>query len=251
MRTRTLALIAAATLLLTFAQPPARADDGTIVRQLRWSRIAAEAAGTYVEGGHATISPSRQGVAVTVDTVGLLPGHSYTMWVEFFNHPELCVMPLGDEYRCGALDFANPAVGAAARYGTGVASVGEDGTQHLEAFIPADTLPTTVPDLLAYTAFRLQTGSPIDLPNDEKHLSSGTALLTNPLGAEYQVMILDHGPYDPGRFGDAQWTTHSGGCHIEEGNVWPYLGGPCAMAQAAGFPAYPPFTLLAELENHV
>jgi len=207
--------------------PPAQAVERSSA-PMRWSMGAGTEAGTLVEHGEMRALATAKGVRMSVVTDGLVPGHAYTHWVVFFNHPENCVEGSVDGYRCGMADFfVNPAADGSAVYGSGLASAtGTD--DRFRAFVPASQMPATLDEFVVYAQWRMEnTTSPIAGLSEEK-IAGGSGLLVNPLGAEYQTVIIDHGPYDPERYGDDQWTMHDGGCHVGEDNV-------CMWLQATGF----------------
>lgn len=206
--------------------PAAEAVERTSA-PMRWSVGAGTEVGLLVEHGQMRTLATTKGVRMSVVTDGLVPGHAYTHWVVFFNHPEYCVSGTVDGFRCGAPDwFANPAADASAVYGSGLASA--TGTNdRFRAFVGASRMPASAEELLAYAQWRVgNSSSPVAGVAEEK-VAGGSGLLVNPLGAEYHTVLIDHGPYDPERYGEDQWTMHDGGCHVGEDNA-------CMMLQAAG-----------------
>ena len=243
------ALFVALAMVTTVAATPAEATESARSEaQLRWARGGGTTAGEVVAGGTMTTETTLGQMHMFVETDGLNQNHSYTLWIMFFNHPEHCIAPESTEFRCGGLDlFANPLADGSAVYGAGIAEAqGEDDV--FFAGRSAQTLPTDPRQLVRYLMSRVEDSvSPVKSPLKEQVIV-GTGLLTNLMGAEYQAVLLDHGPYDPARFGDAQWTTHDGGCHIEERGSSPlYFTGRCNQAQTAGWPAYEPWITGAEL----
>lgn len=211
---------------LLMMTPPAEAVEKSSA-PMRWSMGAGTDAGLLVEHGQMRTWATAKGVRMSVVTDGLVPGHSYTHWVVFFNHPEHCVSGSVDGFRCGALDYyANPAADASAVYGSGIASA--TGTNdRFHGFVPASRLPASPEETIEYARWRVRNGHSPVAGITEAQIAGGTGLLTNPLGAEYHAVLDDHGPYDPDRYGDDQWTKYFGGCNVGDDNI-------CKPLQAAG-----------------
>jgi hypothetical protein len=205
------------------------------VAPIRWAAGGGDRAGSLAGDGRMVAVAGLDGVAVDVVADGLTPGHSYTLWVNYYNHPDVCLGPGFDGYACGIVDlFANPAAGASSVLAGGLASAtGVD--DQVSGRVPAGTVPTRPGDLADYLLWRLTNNqSPIAGISDET-VAMGTGLLVNPLGAEYQIVLWDHGPHDPERFGDAQQTMHNGGCHLDDGYM-------CFDLQSTGAMGTPPYT---------
>lgn len=205
------------------------------VAPIRWAAGGGDRAGSLAGDGRMVAVASLDGVAVDVVADGLTPGHSYTLWVNYFNHPEACVGPGFDGYACGIVDlFANPAAGASSVLAGGLTSAtGVD--DRLPGWVPTGAMPTGPAEVADYLLWRLTSNqSPIPGISDET-VAMGTAVLVNPLGAEYQIVLWDHGPYDPERYGDAQQTMHNGGCHLGDGYM-------CFDLQSTGAMGTPPYT---------
>lgn len=218
---------------LLMIAPPAEAVEKSSA-PMRWSMGAGTEAGLLVEHGQMRTRATVRGVRMSVVTDGLVPGHAYTHWVMFFNHPEHCVSGTVDGFRCGAPDyFANPAADASAVYGSGIASAtGTD--DHFRAFVGVSPMPDSPEELLAYAHWRTSNSASPVAGLTEEQIAGGTGLLTDPLGAEYHAVLFDHGPYDPERYGEDQWTMHDGGCHVGEDNVCMPLQAAGAMGMARG-----------------
>jgi hypothetical protein len=146
-----------------------------------------------------------------VVTTGLEPGHAYTLWFTFFNHPEFCVHSPGPGLRCGFADLLNPLVDGSVVYGGGLVATRRH-RQLLHGYRPVGEPPA---------------GDP------KEKIALGDGVLKNPIGAEYQSVVRNHGPADP-NYMPAQVETLNGGCHDGE----PYK---CSDDQSSGFRTQLPF----------
>lgn len=188
----------AATALLVAAAagalPAGATEDGTVVAEvpIYWDPEGDPLhAGQEVAGALQRTEATADGVAMTVTTTGLEAGHAYTLWLVFFNNPEACRTG-GETFRCSVLDMANGDTDVHAIWCNGVA--GWTGPSHvLECFWPPG-VPQT----------------------EEGKLAAGTGELADPRTAEYHAQLLDHGPYDPARWGEDQWEAHDGGCVVQD-----------------------------------
>lgn len=128
-------------------------------------------------------------ICLSADTRDLAPG-AYTVWWVLYNEPHQCNNPVPyGSAACGDLDIANPAVRATVMWAQGKL-VGPDGKAHLSACIKKGELTREVFDM-------------------------GTREgLTNPLGAEVQLVIHSHDAarYDDARLLGEQLTKFVGGC---------------------------------------
>ena len=160
-----------------------------------------------VRGAMTQSSATKRGVYVKVRSEGLTPGNAYTAWLTTFPSPEECSgispqahSPDGDlnGFKCNDYDQY-------AATGYGVDGLGM-------RFAPG-TVPPTAPHFASdVTVFWLAGG----VANDSGRLKisnhvwkrqkfgggqlaagSGTLRDVDTLKAEYQVTLLDHGPYDP------------------------------------------------------
>ena len=132
-----------------------------------------------VAGSSATLTTTENGASVEVNTAQLEPGNVYTIWWVVVNRPEMCATS-----PCTARDFLGntEAVATEATYGAGQ--------------IVDDSGNAT------FTA-ELSVG---DVPNP--WFGNG---FTNPLGAEIQIVVNDHGPLIP-EMADNMLNTYRGGC---------------------------------------
>lgn len=137
-----------------------------------------------VDGAQMDVVADSGGASMTVVTNGLVPSRAYTMWFTFFNHPEECVHSPAPGLRCGLLDLFNAAADGSLVYGDGLVATGSG--DRFEGHRPVGEAPE---------------GDPAEM------IALGTGVLTNPLGAEYQVTLRGHGPWDPDTYGDAQIRT--------------------------------------------
>jgi hypothetical protein len=193
--------------LVTSAAPTIAADEQVETTvSIRW--VYGSRHGTPVEGSSQTTVATAEGASMVVTTNELRPGHAYTLWFTFFNHPEYCTSlpPVpGGELRCSVADVFNPATDASLVFGDGLIATGSNDT--FEAYRPLD-----------------------EVPEGDEQIAHGTGVLTNPSGAEYQATLRDHGlaSEDP-QEREEQITTLNGGCHQGED------GFPCRDQQASGF----------------
>ncbi|HEX9711506.1 MAG TPA: hypothetical protein VGB52_03005 [Actinomycetota bacterium] len=193
--------------LITSVAPSSAAEDAVEETVLvRW--VYGSRHGVAIEGSSQATVATAEGTSMVVTTSGLRPGHAYTLWFTFFNHPEYCtsIPPVpGGELRCGMTDLLNPLTDGSLVFGDGLVATGIDDT--FEGYRPID-----------------------DFPEGDEQIAYGTGVLTNPLGAEYQATLRDHGlaSEDPQEL-EAQLTTLNGGCHEGED------GFPCRDQQASGF----------------
>jgi hypothetical protein len=201
-------IISAAALAFIAPIVPAAAGDDVVedTVSVRW--VYGSRHGAAIEGASQTTVATSEGTSMVVTTNGLRAGHAYTLWFTFFNHPEMCtsVPPApGGELRCGVADVLNPATDASLVFGDGLIATGSNDT--FEGYRPVD-----------------------HFPEGDEQIAYGSGVLTNPLGAEYQATLRDHGiaSEDPVER-EEQITTLNGGCHEGED------GFPCRDQQATGF----------------
>jgi hypothetical protein len=158
--------------------------------------------GTVVPGSWSRVKVNDNGVFMTLKTTGLTPGDAVTIWWVVFNHPENCshgILGL----RCGEGDLMTPSVEAAVGYAAGHV-IGSSG--------------------MAFFGDHLSVGN-----------STGFILgngLTNPHGADFHLIVHDHGPAIPGRIHDMTHTFRGGCSNLDFGTGTP---GPntCTDLQAA------------------
>jgi hypothetical protein len=110
------------------------------------------------------------GVSMTLQTSGLTPGSTVTVWWVIFNNPEYCsggMNPFG--LKCDAGDFSNPDVEASVMIAAGHV-IGGSGMGNF--------------------------GGSIKVGKDTKFVALPGGL-TNPEGADIHLVVRDHGPLDP------------------------------------------------------
>lgn len=203
---RVVVLVAPAVLALLLVTP---AQAGTKQHaQLYWN--TPDRMGEAVDGGTARLDREASGVRVDVKTAGLKSGHAYTLWLVVFNSPDGCVgnpaRTLHGAGACAMPDAFSPASGASHHRVAG-ATIGEDGS--------------------AAFSSRIRKDAPSELANEPP--------LENPQGAEYMLVVRDHGPAIAG---SDQTTSLNGGCLAPvppgEGSQGTYM---CENEQMANFGA--------------
>jgi len=135
-----------------------------------------------VEGAQAELFATENGITMNFRTSGLEEGHVYTAWWAIINNPENCE--------------TSPCTGADILGNT-------DGVNAEVTY--ADSILASEEGKMEFAAY-LATG---DVP--EAWFGNG---LTNPLGAEVQVIINDHGPFIPDIV-DNMLNSYRGGCTDE------------------------------------
>ena len=151
------------------------------------SWVSGERSGQQIEAtsGEATFYPG--GAIVTVQAVGLIPGHTYTAWLRYFNDDGTC--SAGEESpqtRCGFGDLPSGAGGVVGMDGL-VADGDGDATFSGHIFVGDD--PEIGPEgIVAY----------------------------DPVNPSFHVIIRSHGPMVPSTM-PAQIDTRNGGCESEVG----------------------------------
>ena len=132
-----------------------------------------------VEGAEATLTSTSAGSAVVVHTKGLTPGHIYSLWMVVVNKPSACATS-----PCTGKDVLGntSVVQADVMWGFG-GVVGADGALRLHGWMPAGKW-------------------------ESSWFGRG---LTNPKGAEFQLIINDHGAPLEGRLA-RMLTSYREGC---------------------------------------
>jgi hypothetical protein len=138
-----------------------------------------------IEGASAHVVRTRNGVNFRVNTNSLMPGHAYTLWVVIFNEPDKC---LTAPDTCTPADLFHPGAKPDMLYGAGVIA-GGSGTATLAG-------RTRVGDVSGSVQ------APAGL------LSYG---LIDPGGAEFHLVVHDHGPVIP-EFMPDMIQSLAGGC---------------------------------------
>lgn len=132
--------------------------------------------GAPIDGASATIRRSNGGATVSFNSSGFGPHHAVTMWAVSFSNPENC-------------DFGNPLPDGR----TALCGMGDDGA----------------PD----TGFQVQQlAGHIVGANGNANLG-GHVDVANPFGAEFHVVLADHGPMDPSQL-PGQIMSPAGGTQI-------------------------------------
>ena len=129
-----------------------------------------------IDGSSATIKRSNGGATVTFNSSGFGPHHAVTMWAISFSNPENC-------------DFGGPLPDGR----TSLCGMGDDGA--------------------ADTGFKIQqlAGHIVGAIGNANF--GGHVSVENPLGAEFHVVLADHGPMDPAQL-PGQIMSPAGGTQI-------------------------------------
>lgn len=141
-----------------------------------------------VTRSHSTVTRTARGATATMDLAEIRPNHVFTLWWVVYNNPEQC-----SATPCPADELFNPDTGASF-FGAGSGRVSDAfGHVRLEAGIVAGA----------------------GLPEDVEGVFLGEGL-TDPLGAEIQLVVRDHGNADElaaeDELGAALSTLFGGGC---------------------------------------
>lgn len=163
--------------------------------------------GVVVQGAQATLVRQPHGASFTLSTLGLEPGHVYTIWFVAFNNPAACANPMMDGATkisdCSSADLGVPAVQGTAVWGAGNV-VGGSGRSTL--------------------AGRVRVG---DTSGCDHRLPCNQGL-TNPEGAEIHLVLRTHKEMIP-HLVSKQMHSFNRGCEVGEPNVG------CANVQFASF----------------
>lgn len=162
---------------------PEGVDGVNGIEQGDW--VAGSLGRAYVEGDSATIR---------VVATGLVPGHTYSMWVVYFNDHDLCVDG------CNGPDLA--VAGAGVMWGNGQIARA-DGTATFVARIHtgdnAEAVGLTPPPPFAFAPYEAGENN------------------------EFHVVIRSHGPQIPGEVHN-QLGTFGGGCEVNVGPLPEQVG---------------------------
>jgi hypothetical protein len=123
---------------------------------------------TDIEGAHAELFSTEDGIAMNIRTTGLENGHVYTAWWIVFNNPENCAAEI-----CTPADIGAEGVNGNVTYADGILLT-EDGRMELAGSLATGEIPEAW----------------FDVP------------LSNPLGADVHIVLHDHGPVIPEMAGD-------------------------------------------------
>lgn len=138
----------------------------------------------------------KDGVCITTKTRDLTEG-AYTVWWVLYNEPDHCANPVPyGKARCGDSDLFNPNVRASVMLASGKI-VGPNGKMFLNACIKKGELTTGL----------------FDMGTQEG--------LTNPAGAEIQMIIRHHGEahYDDPTLLGSQLSNYLGNCEVNGGQA--------------------------------
>lgn len=189
-------------LIALFSVPQLTAQDGgdseviTTIGNVYWLSDD-----TPVQDAEAMLFRMEHGVAMSFDTVGLVPGDVYTVWWIIFNYPENCsdgicgpddvfltdgggrfILDQAGERQMNRISIETAGISSLRATG-GI--VNEDGTAKFRAHLP-------IGDTTDYVHF-------------------GNALMVHPMGAEFHFILRTHGPVIPELLWE-QLFTHDGGC---------------------------------------
>lgn len=168
-------------------------EEGPVSVPLRWT--AGLEHGQPVEDSEVTVTTTEEELTLTAVTQGLHVGHAYTVWLMLWTAPERCVWQPNlddDTLQCGFSDLVNAE--GKVLWGDG-AVADEDGSASFELSRVAEECWDD-PEQVAFPG----------VTNQEPCLPADTSV------PEYQLVVRDHGPYDPEDYGDSQLTTLEGGC---------------------------------------
>jgi hypothetical protein len=162
--------------------------------------------GEPINGSNSKLIRTDFGLAMTLRTLELEPGHAYTIWWVVFNRPEACSGgptegPLVGMFECGETDLGNPDVELTLAVASGNVA-GASGRGNFGSF--------------------LRVGDARDVIGQGAPLFSGP--LTNPRGAEVHLVVRDHGPLNLAWMPD-QIRTFGGGCDQDDPSYPPFLVG--------------------------
>lgn len=156
--------------------------------------------GAVIEGSRSTLVRTDHGLAMTIRTRDLQPGHTHTVWWVVFNNPQDCEDGAG-EVACGEGDLVSPDVDLTLAPAAGNVAGGA-GHSAFGGFLRVDDTRNLVGE-----------GTPLM-----------TGPLTNPRAAEVHLVVRDHGPVNPEWMPD-QIQTFGGGCDQEHPTYPPFLQG--------------------------
>lgn len=169
-------------------------------------------AGAEVEDSLIKIARDEEGVSFRIRTTGLSKGHGYTVWFFSFDRPELC---RGSDFgetnggRCTHADlFFNPAAGGSLMWGRAGKFAKSDGVTSFAGRRPRNPVPCAT--------------EPAVVTEDCSGVLIGRGL-ANPLTAEIQFVLRDHGPDQPEV--DDETRTINGGCDPQTNAGLPVYNG--------------------------
>ena len=158
--------------------------------------------GTLISDATSTLTRSDRGVNVRLSTTGLEPGNTYTLWIVPFNEPSNCTAA-----DCAFPDdrFLVSSAELSAHFMDGKVA-GGNGTANFAGSLKINDLKNV---LVGHTE---------------------DATFDNPQGAQFLLIIRNHGPKQPGEVAN-QISTFHGGCNAASS---PLLGTgtyPCTLDQ--------------------
>ena len=145
--------------------------------------------------GTSKVVRTKHGISAQIKTTGLTPGHAMTMWIIFFNNPELCLLP----YACNPDDDATRmGVGFDFHYAAGHVVNGNTTTLsgHLQV---GETSTSGFADAFEAPPVALQ----------------------DPFKAQVVLAVHSHGPAQTGQTLKEQMSSFTGGCDV----YLPVIGG--------------------------
>lgn len=148
-----------------------------------------------VAGTLSTLKRTPEGVYVSLETKGLSPGHTYTLWWVVFNYPNEC-----SDQGCIPQNLMEAKIAAMVKYGIG-AIADETGAATFETFLAIGDI----------------TGALDNQSGFDFEVVEPAPGLIEPFTAEFHVVLRSHGAAlaDPSE----QLTTFNGGCNPECFNV--------------------------------
>lgn len=139
-------------------------------------------------GGQSKLTRTPNGVNYRVQTEGLEPGHAHTLWIVIFNNPDGCLSGIPGVTSCGPADVVNDAARPDMMWAAGNI-VGGSGR-------------TTLAGRRSVADQSRSANAPVGLP------AYG---LETPEGAEFHLVVHDHGPVLPSYMPDMIQSI-DGGC---------------------------------------
>jgi hypothetical protein len=185
-------LLAAAGLVasaLGLAAVPVSADSPAL-SPVYWFEDTVQPPDTPVPGAYSTLLRSSDGVTISLQTSGLIPGHAYTAWWVVFNNPELC-----NADGCGVDD-----VGEALGSGSNPIGIG---------ILRAGGVVVGADGRLSFGASLVE-GSTVGCQTSVPFKGVCTALVDSSK-AQVNLVLHDHGPAIAGQI-STQIGSFEGGC---------------------------------------
>ncbi len=168
-------------------------DDDSVRVPLRWTGGLEH--GEAVADSDVTVVSTEENLLLTAVTQGLHAGHAYTVWLMLWTAPERCVWQPNlddDTLQCGLSDLFN----AEGKVVWGDGAVANNNGRALFSLSRTAGECWDDPEQVAFPG----------VLDDQPCLPADTSV------PEYQLVVRDHGPYDPDVYGETQLTTLDGGC---------------------------------------